>query len=268
LQEKAGAPPDSAASCVRQYREHIAHLLDCTHRILATVRFDKEHPQHLAAICLYATIFQSIGECYRLLDQPTVTVPGIMRGILESYADLCAVIQDPAYPKKMLATLHEEQRKHLVDLIKQPQNPFHAETATKIDAQGKLAEVTAALDKLRLAGHYPLTVYDRFKAAEMTDLYRTIYWRLCLDAHNNVAALETRHIRRTGANQFEIDVFAESSAHDLVTHYDALTGLLVDSSRRLYKLLEFFPPAEFNQQVEDFERFRPEAVNALAAQIT
>lgn len=110
-----------------------------------------------------------------------------------------------------------------------------------------------------------MSVYDRFSAAGLTDLYRTIYWQLCLDAHNNVAALEMRHIRRTGDSQFEIDVFAENSPHHTGTHYDALIALLVDSSRRLYRLVEFSPPEVFNQRAGDFERFRPQAVGTLAA---
>lgn len=262
---QAGAPITEASRCVEQYRNLLGQLLDCTHRILPTVKFDKENPQHLAAICLYATIFQSIGECYKLLAEPTVTVPSIMRAVLESYADLCAVTQDRTYPKRMLATLHEEQRKHLEDVIRRPENPFHAQTALKMDVKQKLLEITTQLDELRQQGHPPLRITDRFQAAGLTDLYRTIYWQLCLDTHNNIAALESRHIRRTGPDQFEIDVFADSPAHQLGTFYDSLTGLLADSSRKLYRLLEFFHTVEFNQRVEEFERFRPQATEILAA---
>lgn len=259
-----GSTNDEKRQCVADYREHLGPLLHCTHRIFPTMRFDKGNSQHLAAICLYATIFQSIGECYRLMDQPTVTVPGTMRSILESYADLCAVIQDREYPKKMLATLHKEQKRHLEDVIKEPQNPFHAKVATKIDPKEKLAEATNALDKLREKGHLPMRVEDRFKAARLTDLYRTIYWELSLHGHNNLAALEARHIRRTGRDQFEIDVFAANSAHQMGTSYDALIAMLADCSRRLYQLLDFAPPTEFTQRVEEFERFRPGAVKVLS----
>jgi hypothetical protein len=165
-----------AQRCVHQYREHLGLLLDCTQRLLPAVRFDKRRPQHVAAMCLYATILQSIEECRRLMDRPTVTVPGIMRSVLESYADLCAVIVDPEYPKKMLATLYEEQRRHLQDVINDPQNPFHAQVAAKIDPKEELSKVTASLAQLRKEGHLPLRIKDRLGAAGLANIYRTIYW--------------------------------------------------------------------------------------------
>lgn len=268
MTEPTGSPADEAARCIQQYREHLGRILDCTQRILPTVRFDKRRSQHVAAMCLYATILQSIGECYRLMDRPTVTVPGIMRSVLESYADLSAVIANPDYPKKMLATLYEEQRKHLQDVIKEPENPFHAQLAAKIDPTEELSKVTSSLDHLRQEGHAPLRIKDRLDAAGLANIYRTVYWELCLHDHNNLAVLESRHIRRTGATQFEIDVFAENSLHQLGTSYDTLTGMLADSSRRLYRLLEFSHPEEFNQRVEEFEHFRPHATDILAAQTT
>ncbi|HZT04578.1 MAG TPA: DUF5677 domain-containing protein [Steroidobacteraceae bacterium] len=268
MTESTSSPADEAARRILQYRELLGHLLDCTQRILPTVRFDKRRSQHVAAMCIYATILQSIGECHRLMDRSTVTVPGIMRSVLESYADLSAVIANPEYPKKMLATLYEEQRKHLQDVIKEPQNPFHAQLAAKIDPRAELSKVTSSLDHLRQEGHVPLRIKDRLDAAGLANIYRTVYWELCLHDHNNLAVLESRHIRRTGETQFEIDVFAENSAHQIGTSYDTLTGILADASHRLYRLLEFSPPDEFNRQVEAFERFRPEAVNILTAQTT
>jgi hypothetical protein len=124
---------DAKARCVAQYREQLGMLLGCALKILPAVKFDKHNPQHLAAICLYATIFQSVSDCYRLMEESaTVGVPGMMRSMLESYADLCAVIQNANYPKKMLATFRDEQRKHLEDMLRFPSNPFHADVATTL----------------------------------------------------------------------------------------------------------------------------------------
>lgn len=268
MTDQTDSSTEEASRCIQRYREHLGRLLDCTQRILPTLRFDKGRSQHVAAMCLYATILQSIGECYRLMDWPTVTVPGIMRSVLESYADLSAVIANPDYPKKMLATLYEEQRKYLQDVIQEPQNPFHAKLAAKIDPKEELSKVTSLLYHLRQQGHASLCIKDRLDAAGLANIYRTVYWELCLHGHNNLAVLESRHIRPTGATQFEIDAFAENSAHQLGTSYDTLTGMLTDSSRRLYRLLEFSPPAEFNQRVEEFEHFRPRATDMLAAQTT
>lgn len=259
-------PPGAEARRVAEYRAHLGRALDAALKILPTVKFDKHHPQHLAAICLYATIFQSASDCYRLMEEPaTVAVPGIMRGMLESYTDLCAVISDPAYPKKMLATFHDEQRKHLEDMLKSPANPFHADVATHIDPATKLKEIQAELDKFRQDGHHPLSVFERFRLAGMGDLYRTVYWQLCLHAHNNVSALEQRHVRRTTGDDCEIDIFAETPNEALYMYYDTITALLIDSSRRFYSLVGFAIPDGFRQLIAAFDAFRAKAAPIPAA---
>jgi hypothetical protein len=258
--------PAARARCVARYREHLARVLDGALKILPTVKFDKHDPQHLAAICLYATIFQSVSDCFRLVEEPaTVAVPIIMRSMLESYADLCAVIQDRDYPKKMLATFHQEQRKHLEDMLKFPGNPFHADVATHIDPGVKLKEVQVESDKFRKEKHFPLSVFERFKLAGLSDLYRTVYWQLCLDAHNNIAALEQRHVRRETGSDFEVDIFAENSSHSLGMYYDTITAIFIDSSRQFYSLVGFAVPDVFGQLIAEFDKFRAEATSILTA---
>jgi hypothetical protein len=255
---------DPKARCVAQYRERLGRLLDAALTALPTVKFDKHHPQHLAAICLYGTIFQSVSDSYRLMEEPaTVAVPGIIRGLLESYADLCAVILDRDYPKKMLATFNEEQRKHLEDMLKSPRNPFHADVAAQINPAAKLKDILSELDNFRSQKIFPLSVYERFQIAGLGDLYRTVYWQLCLHAHNNIVALEQRHVRRTSGDDFEIDVFAENPSQELGMYYDTIMATLIDSTRRLYSLVGFPMPDSVQRLLEEFERFRAESTPIL-----
>jgi hypothetical protein len=240
-----------------QYREHLRSLIACAVNALPQVRFNKHDPQHSIAICLYGTILQSASDCYRLMQEPTVLVAGALRSILESYVDLVAIIGDRDHAKRMLATFHDEQRKHLEDMVRTPTNPFHVDVAQHIEPAEKLKEVEAELQSLREQGHQPLSVYDRFARAGLTDLYRTAYWQLCLHAHNNIVALERRHIRRVGED-FEIDVFSENSDDDIVLHCDTLGGILVQSTRKLYGLVDFqIMPAEFEKTIAAFEAVRP-----------
>jgi hypothetical protein len=50
------------------------------------------------------TIVQSAHECAGLLAQPTITAPGVARGIFESFADLRALNKGPSYARRLLAT--------------------------------------------------------------------------------------------------------------------------------------------------------------------
>ena len=247
---------DDTKATASQYREHLRSLVTCAVKTLPQVRFNKHAPQHFIAICLYGTILQAPSDCYRLLQEPTVLVAGALRSILESYVDLVAIIRDHNHAKRMLATFHDEQRKHLEDMIRAPENPFHVDVAQHIDPAEKLKEIGAELDSLRAQGHHPLSVYDRFAQAGLIELYRTAYWQLCLQAHNNIIALERRHIRRVGED-FEIDVFGENSDDETCMYCDTLGGILVQSTRKLFTLVDFSIPAEFEKTIAAFEAGRP-----------
>jgi hypothetical protein len=179
-----------------------------------------------------------------------------LRSILESYVDLVAIIGDRDHAKRMLSTFHDEQRKHLEDMVRAPENPFHVDVAKHLDPAEKLREVRTELHSLREQGHHPLSVYDRFAQAGLLELYRTAYWQLCLQAHNNIIALERRHIRRVGED-FEIDVFSENSDNETCMYCDTLGGILVQSTRKLYALVGFSMPAEFEKVIATFEAARP-----------
>lgn len=247
---------DDTKATAFQYREHLRSVVTCAVNTLPRVQFNKHDPQHFIAICLYGTILQSASDCYRLMQEPTVLVASALRGILESYVDLVAVIRDRDHAKRMLATFHDEQRKHLEDMIRAPDNPFHVDVASHLDPAQKLGEIGSELQSLKEQGHHPLSVYDRFAKAGLVELYRTVYWQLCLQAHNNIIALEHRHIRRVG-NDFEIDVFSDNGNDEICMYCDTLCGILVQSTRKLYQLVEFSIPAEFEEVIAAFEAARP-----------
>jgi hypothetical protein len=101
--------------------------------------------------------------------------------------------------------------------------------------------------------------------AGLSDLYRTIYWQLCLHTDNNISALEQRHVRRTTGDDFEIDIFSENPSSQLGMYYDTMTALLMDSSRRFYRLVAFTIPDEFSTLSAALEHFRAEGTKILTA---
>jgi hypothetical protein len=81
---------------VDEYRRLLDGVLSAMRRDLSLATFDHGVPQQLTVACLYATIYESALESRDLLKNASVTtVGGVLRSVLESYADLCAVIIDP-----------------------------------------------------------------------------------------------------------------------------------------------------------------------------
>jgi hypothetical protein len=130
--------------------------------------FEKDDAQHLAAVTLYATILQGCHECLVLLREPSVTaVGGMLRSILESYADLRATIKDPQYVKRLVATFYREKLRLLGSMRRDPNNEFHADLAQHIDAEREAPKVRAELVAINAQ---PLENYERFAAGDQQEL--------------------------------------------------------------------------------------------------
>jgi hypothetical protein len=240
---------------IGRYRRLLRAVLNQLLGDLPSVKFDKCHHQHLAMVCIFATIIQSVEECYRLLSKPTVTVPGTIRSVLESYADLCAVTQNASYTSKMLATFYDQQIQHLKSMLKSPGNQYHADVARHIDPAMKKIEITAELHSLKEQGHTPLKLWQRFAEGNLTSIYESAYWPLCLEGHNNVVVLEQRHIRKTGED-YEVEMYRPNTTEDLARYYDTLTAILIDSSRRVYATLGHPLTVKYQGVIKSFDAFR------------
>jgi uncharacterized protein DUF5677 len=232
-----------------RYREFLKITLAQAVRELSSLQFDRKQIQHLVLSTLYPTILQSVGECYALLEHPTVTAPGILRSILESYADLCAVILDVRYPERMLATFYKQMIHHADGMMRFPANPYHA--ALAIDPAKEKADYAARLKELTDFGSKPLKIQERFKAADLMNLYRSIYWRLCLEGHNNVVALEARHVMLR-AGSYELVIHRPNTPEQLVVYYSTLADIVIGSARLTHNFRGMPLSLEFQELIAGF----------------
>jgi len=95
------------AETIARYREMLADVLRDAFEDVERLTFT---PERGVLAGVYFTIVHSGAECAGLLAQPTITVGGVLRGILESFADLCALLQSPNYVRRMLATFYDQRR--------------------------------------------------------------------------------------------------------------------------------------------------------------
>jgi hypothetical protein len=226
---------------LEQYRGILDGLLRDATADLLSLKFDGRHAHHLAAVAIYATILQSVGECATIARDPTtITIGTVVRSVLESYADLCAVISDVGYIERLLATLINEKRRLLASMIRSPDNPFHEDLAMSIDAAADLPERQAELKALADRGIVPLRVEDRFHAAgkQVEDLYGSLYWQLCLQGHNNISAIENRHVRLVAENLAEVRIYDPRPVPELIMYYNSLVGVFAGATERIHDFLQ------------------------------
>jgi ribosomal protein L19 len=82
-----------------------------------------------------------------------------------------------------------------------------------------------------------------------------MYWLLCLHGHNNLSALEDRHIEKQG-NDYNVVLFKEEDQEDLVRYLDALIAILIESTTRIHKFLGTAITDRYQQYQEKFDAVR------------
>ena len=77
----------------------------------------------------------------------------------------------------------------------------------------------------------PLSFDDRCALAGRTEEYEGLYADLCLDAHNNIAALTERHVRAVGTDgHLEISVLGAPDPAAVARHLSMGVGFLIESA--------------------------------------
>jgi len=200
--------------------------------------FDKKYPQHLYLVCIYGTILEISYGCLALVEKEQLTaLPSLLRGILESYSDFKCLLEDPEYYKSMYASQLKEKLRLVRSAKDNPDNPYLAGIADSVDLEADEKRLKSEVAELKKNGHAPLGVWERMAKAEMKGEYQSIYWLLCQHAHNNVSALEERHIEKKGED-YRVVMFKEYESHDLLRYFDSLAAILVEVSLNIHSLLE------------------------------
>jgi hypothetical protein len=246
---------------IEEYRRLVAEVLDDSVRDMSHMLFDKEDAQHSCLATIYATIIQSARDCMIVLSQPSVTaVGGMLRSIVESYADLCATINDKDYVKRLIATFYQEKLRLMRNMRRAPTNAFHEDLAKHFDTDAEQVKVSAELAAL---GVEPLKIHERFAAGGLQEIYESLYWQLCLQGHNNVSALQGRHIRGT-SDEYQIVLFQNNRPSELAMYFDVLSAVLTDCAIRVHGFLDTKVLPRYEKRVLALRAFR----DAVHAEVT
>jgi hypothetical protein len=222
------------------------HIVESCTDLAGAIKFDKEHPQHLYTICTYGTILEIATGIIALVDARQVTcVPILLRTLLDALASFRCCIVDPNHFKAMYASFTKEKRRLLGSVMKNADNPYLKELSKTIDVAVAIPELEKELAALKAQGYEPLSAFEEFKKAGLQAEFQSLYWQLCMHAHNNVSALEDRHIERTGES-YEVVFFKEEDAADLIRYLDAMCGIVLEATKRLHEILTTGENAKIN----------------------
>lgn len=214
-------------------------LLDEVWAVSRTLRFDSGNQQHLLGVSLHGSILEYARGIMALLQNGDATCTFVLlRSLVEAAIDLFNLAADPRYMEFMHYAFLEQQH-HLLEVAVQASNanPYLVEfSQNQTEVSAKLDQVRAEIRKLKKRGIKLLSARERFARAQQSHLYHGPYWDLCQHSHNNIAALERRHLRQT-SNGFQIAYFSSPSDDDVILLLDTAAGLVANSIALLHQLV-------------------------------
>lgn len=214
------------------------HIVNGCIGLLGSLHFNKEHPQHLYSICSYASMLEFAGDINALARSDRATgIPVVLRSMLEAFACLRCCVGDPNHFKVMYASFTEQKLKLLRSISSNPQNPYLIRLSETENVARSVAVLEAELEGFRAQKRGPLNHFEVFDKAGLKAEYQSLYWQLCMHSHNNVSALEDRHIEKNGPD-YEVTLWKEVDPKDTIRYLDSMCGMLLDATEQLHALLE------------------------------
>jgi len=198
---------------------------------------DMGNPQQIYTACVYATILEIAKGSFVLAENnQTIILPILLRSMFEAYADFLNLIKEPDYFKKMYATFQKQKLSLIKSAISNKSNPFLNDTTEELDLGTEKQQLEEELKELNKEGNNPISVWDKFKDAGLRDQYQSIYWSLCLKTHNNVNALEDRHLDSNHDNP-KLVIFKEDSIENYGHYLNLVEVVICNSTLEIHKML-------------------------------
>jgi len=216
-------------------REYIAYAVAVSNTVLASmdllqVKGTVTDPQ-LSAFTLPATIFELLSGCLVLAEtRREAGIPILLRSMYEALVDLDNLVRDPTYHQHMEAA-NLRQVARAIGSSGRGVAADRTRGGAKVDHDA----LRVGLAALKKRGKAPLAFDERCALAGRTDEYESLYADLCLDAHNNIAALTQRHVRSVGIDgHLEISVLGDPDVAAVAKHLSMGVGFLIESAHLIH----------------------------------
>ena len=179
-----------------------------------------------------------------LLEKNTITgLPILLRSMFEADIDLTNCIKEKKYFKTMYASLLKEQIKRLKESFPEKDNPYLDRIDGYDTINSELKFYEHDFKTLKEDGHKPISVKDRCERAGKLAEYHSIYNILCLETHNNIAALEKNYIEHDYENNDYIVSIFNGTKEDHLSFISAIPGIIF---HRINDMIEFFKIETFD----------------------
>ncbi|MBY6194579.1 hypothetical protein KUV78_12330 [Marinobacter hydrocarbonoclasticus] len=221
-----------------------------------TINFDSNNPQHVLGLSLYCSLVELCPSLLLIVQKGQfIAVPHLVRAMLEADVDLINSLQDEDYHNHLGANYIQRmigivQRAHNIEDV-----PFLSAVGGIDELRKFLGQKRKELADLKGKGFPPLNVGERFDKANRSSEYVSVYSFLSGFSHNDISALEDRHMRAEG-DSYKIVLFEELGEANEVHLLDLAVAVLIGSSGRIHEFFSTGKFAEINQYMEELNKLR------------
>jgi hypothetical protein len=203
------------------------------------IEFQPHNSQHLVAMSLHGTLQEHIEAATESLSAGNSSAAFILsRSALEAFVDLVNIVECAAYSEHMRCAFLTQQKTTIKNALgRGVSNPYLLSIAGDKTMPAHLANIQDELQTLASRDIKKMSARQRFKRAGLEDLYEGPYAHLCSHSHNNLSALESRHLRQSTTGP-EIWYFQRPTNDDVQLIVDTLAGILANSIANIVQLIE------------------------------
>jgi len=212
-----------------------AAVVDGYAACLDELEFDPADVQHYALVAMYCSFLDFCAGILSLYRSRSYWVaPIVLRAYAEAMADFVNLARDRGY----LAYIeHSFYSQALTFCTGVESVPRLAAFAAAPDFSAYRDELKAKLQDIVAQGAGHIRVKDRFRMAGMEEFYASIYAKLCSHAHNNLDALEARHLAPQADGRFRLAVRNDMPAKEKATWLFTSLSMLHDATTTLRRVL-------------------------------
>ncbi|MCL2438781.1 MAG: DUF5677 domain-containing protein [Coriobacteriia bacterium] len=235
-----------------QIDDYLSVLHAECHSSASELQFNKTHPWHFFLVALYGSILELTG-CILILakNNGNAGLGAVLRVQLEAYIDLANLAEDPSYLEYIRAANLDRQKRIYSKAA--AGNTFICEIAKSPDFTDIQDSTIQQLSVLTEKGVKPLSVIEKFKRANVEEVYDGVYRKLCFDTHNSESALISRHLEPLDEENFRVVYNKPVSEADLLAYLGSSAGLLVNATEYVYAALECTVPAPLRTHLDKLD---------------
>lgn len=170
-------------------------LLNLIESQLENSRVVTDSISKIYAISFYCSIVQFSKSIHLLFKNNLLhSIAVLMRSQSEAFVDMANLLDNDDYFNYLHANDLDEKIKFNKEYKNNPDNRYLSKMKLIKDYDIQFQNLVDELESLKLKGFYPISMFDKFKKNSSEETYRTIYNLFCRESHNNLSAIDKRHV--------------------------------------------------------------------------